>query len=421
MRALHHHQASHTPYGYAHAGPRRQLDRHEKTVRRLEWSHGWLCRLAIALAVAGTSTCDAQSTGGAFGLARERSVSIARGDAQLLDVLQSLEQNQQVAILLDRRLDPEQIVSADLRRMRLQSLIGNLASQSNGGLSVVGDTFYVGPADTVRRLRTLIELRGNELRALESQLGKRIFELLHRKRVVWDDLAEPRLLVRDISDSYQLQVEGLELLPHDLWRGSVIAHPNAAESLLLVLMQFDLSFVWLPEASGIRIVPAPESAEVERLHEPRKTTAQLAMDIVRDTFPGVSAAVDGKQLRISCTVEEHESLEYLLGEKSPTAALPVRQPVVLANQRFTLRSRGQRVDLLFEALQLDGVRIEYDAAALDAAGIDLGTTLDLQLEQATTQALFTALCGPLNLEFTIRNNVVLLKPRAAATENEQAP
>ena len=105
--------------------------------------------------------CAAQSTGGAFGLARERSVSIARGEAQILEVLQSLGQNQDVAILLDRRIDPELLVSADLRRMRLQSLIGNLAGQTTGGLSVVGDTFYIGPADSVRRLRTLIELRGD--------------------------------------------------------------------------------------------------------------------------------------------------------------------------------------------------------------------------------------------------------------------
>ena len=353
----------------------------------------------------------AQVTGAKFQMACERSISVSGGDAPLLDVLSRVGNDQQVAILLDRRIDPTQLVGSDLRRMKLQTLVGNLASQADGGLSVVGDTFYVGPSANIRRLRTLIELRELELRAASAPAGRRLFELLHRKELHWEDLAEPRQLVVDVASQYQLQIEGVENIPHDLWRKGMVAHPNGIESLMLLLSQFDLSFEWTKDFEGIQIVPTPANPTVDRAHTPRGLSLPDAVKAVHEAFPDISAKPTGKTLEIAATVEEHEALEVLLGEKKVASSLPTRKPVVLANQRFTLRSRGQRFDLLLETLILDGVDIEYDVGAFDQASIDMTTPIQLDLQQATIQQLLDAMTSQVAVDYTIRQNKVILQPR----------
>ncbi len=367
--------------------------------------HGLACLILFCA----NSHGQAPAAGAAFQLALQRSLSVSQGDSQLLDVLNSVAQDQAVAVLLDRRLDPEQLVGADLRRMRLRAFMENLAIQAEGGLSVVADTCYIGPASSIRKLRTLVALRDAELRRADSQFKQRLTELLKRRRVVWDDLAEPRKLIADIADSYQLQVSGLDLVPHDLWRSASLTNPNATEALLLVLIQFDLSFEWTADLQGIRIVAAPVTATIERVHTPKGLTLPAALSAIQEKFPELSVEPAEKTLVISATIEQHAALELLLGEQRPPAELSVRRPVVLANQRFTLQAREQRLDLLLETLQLDGVRIEFDPDTLAAAGIDLTQRVTLNLEQATIAQLCDALCQPTGLNYRIRNNAVLLE------------
>ncbi|MEZ5940211.1 MAG: hypothetical protein R3C18_02385 [Planctomycetaceae bacterium] len=355
----------------------------------------------------------AQVSGAAFQLACGRSVSIAGGDSPLLDVLSRVGNDQQVAILLDRRIDPTQLVGSDLRRMKLQTLVGNLAAQAEGGLSIVGDTFYIGPSTNIRRLRTLIELRERELREASGPARRRLFELLHRKELRWEDLSEPRQLVADLADQYQLQVEGIDTIPHDLWRRGLVTHSNGIESMLLLLTQFDLSFEWMQNFEGIRIVPVPAAPTVDRTHTPRGLLLPDATQATLAAFPDVVVKPSGKTLQITATVEEHEALEVLLGEKKPESSLPARKPVVLANQRFTLRSRGQRFDLVLEALILDGVDIEYDAEAFEQENIDLTSPVQLDLQQATIQQLMDAMTAQVAVDYTIRQNKVILEPRSS--------
>ncbi|MCA9031317.1 MAG: hypothetical protein KDA66_10935, partial [Planctomycetaceae bacterium] len=146
-------------------------------------------------------------------------------------------------------------------------------------------------------------------------------------------------------------------------------------------------------------------------HTPRGLSLPDAVKAVHEAFPDISAKPTGKTLEIAATVEEHAALEVLLGEKKVASSLPTRKPVVLANQRFTLRSRGQRFDLLLEALILDGVDIEYDAEAFDQANIDMTTPIQLDLQQATIQQLLDAMTSQVAVDYTIRQNKVILQPR----------
>ena len=367
--------------------------------------------LLIALvpaAIAPTTTGHAQElTGAAFSKALEQQISIVRGEVELLEMLERLQAEQQVAMLLDRRIDPQTPVIAELRRQRLEAAFGQLASQAGGGLSIVSDTVYVGPLETVRTMRTLIELRQNELLD-QKDLGARAFQLTGRRRIAWPDLTEPSRLVSDIARQYQLTVSGLDLIPHDLWRGGHIAHANAAEALLILLLQFDLSFEWLPNATGIQITPVPEQVALARLHTPKGMSLEAAATLASDAFPTAQVSREGTKLLVSATLEEHEALAILLGEKAAPGQLPRRGPVNLARQRFSLRLEQQPASQLIAALQRDGVTIEYDTEALTQAGINLDQRISIELQQATIQQLMHAICEPLRMTYKIVGNHVVL-------------
>lgn len=374
------------------------------------WPFEWIWAILLSLL---PEYCSAQeSTGAAFSLALDRMVSVSRGEAPLQDVLEDLARAQNTRILLDRRLDPEQLVLADLRRMRLRTLIGQLAGQSRAGLSILADTIYIGPPETVRILRTLAEVRGMELREAEQQVGKRIFQFLRREKLAWEDLTEPRELVRRLCQRYELGVVDLELIPHDLWRSGSIQNPNVTEALVLLLLQFDLAFAWEPDFQGIRIIPAPNSITLPRLHAPGMMGLQQAEALIRDTFPDLEIVAVDRQLRVVATLEEHEAIEALLGRK-PQAGPNSREAVNLVRQRFSLRAQGAPASQILESLQLDGVTIEMNADQLGERGIDLEHKVTLELNQATAQELMTALSAQVGFRYRIERNTITLLPPAS--------
>ena len=112
-----------------------------------------------------------------------------------------------------------------------------------------------------KRVQHLDMYTGQDLicRPIEEEIitaaPARQFQLLRRFPVTWEMLATPRELLRETAERYQLTIENPEAVPHDLWAAGGIAYANAAEALMLVLVQFDLEFEWL-SPHAVRIVPA---------------------------------------------------------------------------------------------------------------------------------------------------------------------
>ena len=101
--------------------------------------------------------------------------------------------------------------------------------------------------------------------------------------------------------------------------------------------------------------------------------------------------------------------------QSPEGASP--KPAPLASRRFTLTLKRAPAASLFAKLAEQGVQLRYDADALGDAGIDLEQRISVTLENATPDEFFRAICAPLGLSFSIRDDVVTLKP-APSTPND---
>src|SRR5262249_2683875 len=160
-------------------------------------------------------------------------------------------------ILLDRRLDPTASLRADAGGEMLGDFLERLAAGSHSGAVLVGNTVYLGPATAASKLRTLVALRTQELSSKGEIPGGRRGGLARTASFRWDELDRPAELLTRLAEHYQLKIEGLDLVPHDLWGGAVLPEAGAAEALSLVLIQFDLTFGWIEHGKGVRIERVP--------------------------------------------------------------------------------------------------------------------------------------------------------------------
>ena len=68
--------------------------------------------------------------------------------------LTSLSEHQQIAIWLDRRIDPDGVVSISTRGETLQGTLRQIAARLNVGVGFVGNVVYIRPKPVVARLAT---------------------------------------------------------------------------------------------------------------------------------------------------------------------------------------------------------------------------------------------------------------------------
>lgn len=352
-------------------------------------------------------------TGSRFESELRGTISASWQQVALRPMLRRISEDRHVGILLDRRIDPTQELAVDFDNQTLLSGLQDVARRAGGAVSVVGNTVYIGPLNAAAKLRTLVQLRSNELFALGSQLARaRHFALADRRILHWNDLAEPRDLVEQIAQRYKLQVENVDLIPHDLWAGATLPDVDAWEALSLVLIQFDLTFEWTGRAAGIRIVPVPRHVWIEERYTPPEVPAGDVLRQWEAQRPGLALAVQGDQLIVRGTVEQQEAVEELL---RPGLAKERTKhgdaPIALRRRTFTLRLKRAPARAVMKKLEMSGVVFRYDAQKLAKAGIDLDTPVSMELHDATADEFFRALCDPLGLKFEIHNVTVTLSPQ----------
>lgn len=383
--------------------------------------YGWLSALALqacliqAYLPAASADDVRYLAGSSFQRELEKPISTTLSRAELRSFLRTLSAERRVAILLDRRIDPGTEIDANLPPSEFQEALRTIAVQAGGGVSVVGDTVYVGPRTSTGIVRTVVALREAELGEMSDRLGRREFELAENHTFAWDDLERPADLLLRIAQRYGLTVEGIEHVPHDLWSGSTMTGVTAVEALSLILIQFDLTFEWIGDADGVRVGILPDEIVIPRQHTVRGTTPQRARASLLEHFPDLEFDFRGRTIDVVATIEQHEAIAVLArgGSIDDTESGNVDFGP-LARRRFQrLRVVRQPLAAVFQTLSANGVAIEFDADELEAAGIDLLEKISIEITDATVDQLFEALCTPVGLAFEVRDETVFLTPVAS--------
>ncbi|HWL11294.1 MAG TPA: hypothetical protein VNQ76_23015 [Planctomicrobium sp.] len=348
-------------------------------------------------------------TGSEFQQQINRPLLANRDLTPLQAFLDRLSEERRIAIVVDRRIDPTQLVAVDLQSHYFDSGIEELV-RSFAGVTVLANTVIVAPGETARTLQTRVVLAEQALEALlKKDLGRKL-DLSRRKPVAWSEGSTPREILVSVANSYRLQPENPEMIPHDQWRKGELASANAVEALSVISTQFDFDLEWI-DGHRFRLVPQAESPVVKVEHTLRNTSPQQAIRKVREEFPDLKVASAGRgKLTVTGRHEEQLEVGVLLGNRTgrPRPARP--ETVPLASRRFTLRMNNRPFIELVQGLERQGVVIRRDSAALDKAGIDLGKSVSLELENATIYKLLDDACRPLGLQYEVDGTQIELKP-----------
>lgn len=360
-------------------------------------------------------------TGRRFEEALEKSLSLAWQGQNLRDGLRKLSETRQVAILLDRRIDPGQQMSLQVQNVSLKSLLNLIANEGGADVSVLGTVIYIGPVVTAARLRTVEEIAASQLvsrrpaivsgDASANRQTRRSFELLQRHTLSWRDLTTPRELLERIGKMYALQIRSLDRVPHDLWAESVIPSATSSQLLTAVLAQFDLSFEWTKNGDAIQIVPMPQAPRIERTFTLKRDTESVILPELKQRLPPLAIKAAGRRVTVAGTVEQLELVEALIHpERSQTPPRTHQRPAGGGITTFTFAANAPLIAFLNTLEKQAGYEFRYDADALEKAGIDLEKRIRLEASELPAEEVFQKMFPPLNIAFKVEGKTVHLIP-----------
>ena len=363
----------------------------------------WLGPLGPA--AAGDAAPTPWLTGTALQDQLARPVDVYWSDTPLREAVYNLSRSRRVAVLLDRRVDPDQRIDLQLKDVSAEAILRQVAKSRRLGVSRLGPLFYLGPVRFTSRLRTLVQLRREEVRDLPREAVARFVE---PEPMRWDDFATPRDLLAQLVAESGIEIWGLEQVPHDLWAGGDLPPLALVDRISLIAGQFDLTFQVVGDGDGIRLVPLPEEVAIVRSYpagtSPGKLVGQWAA-----LLPGSQIKLVGEKIFVKGLLEDHERIAA--GERPPRRQTHRPAGRGKGETRVTVREAkgplGPVLEQLAQRLQLE---MKIDREALRRAGISLEQQVSFSVREATYDELFRAVLGPVGCTYRRHGNTIEVMP-----------
>lgn len=306
---------------------------------------------------------EAWLTGEPLREALSQKVTVVWSNIPVRQAMEGLCNSQNMAILLDCRIDPDRKIEFSLDDVPLSEAMKQIATRLEVGTTMLGPVAYFGPAATANRLRRVAALRRQEVEKLPQAVRHRWMEPHPWK---WADLTAPRDLLAALAQEGGATVEGREKVPADQWAQGDFPELTLPEKLTLLLAQFDLTYELSADGSTMRIVAMPENPPPERAEASEQTPSAKPRQRI----------VTGPARKI-----------YTLQVELPVGQL--------------LQSLGPRM----------GLDIHIDKEAIAAAGKSLDTKVKLDVKDAGADELLRAVLEPAGLTFVRNGNVVEVQPK----------
>jgi hypothetical protein len=348
--------------------------------------------LLLLLALPTAPTGAAWRTGAVLEAELEQPIDLALSEAPLRKTLDDLSLRRHLAVFIDRRVDPGRLLNVEVRDVPLDKALRQIAQTHGLGLTFLGPVAYFGPPQAAAHLRTIVELRRDELRRWPGRVGKKF---LRAQGFRWPDFATPRDLLSQLAAENELTIVNLEQIPHDLWAAADLPPLSLTERLTLVLVQFDCTFSLDRAGQRLRLVPLPDDVTLLRSYaapgDPQRTVERWSARV-----PGAKFAVKDSWILVRGLLEEQEQVAALAHPSAlakPAAARPPRATRSRPEEkRFTVPKARARLEVLLEQYaKLLGVQLKIDREGLRRAGVSLDQVVSFSVTDATVDELFQAI------------------------------
>ena len=348
-----------------------------------------LVLLCLAAKVAAQDTPQKSwLTGDAFQRQLESRVGIAWSSEPFRQKLNALSEHTQIAIWLDRRIDPSQQPEVSIPETELSRCFAQIAASVNAGVCYVGPVTYFGPRSVADKLATVAEIRRNDVAELPAEARDRISRT---KALSWDSLTTPQELLEQQAKDGELIFTGLETIPHDLWAAGNFPPLSLIDRLTLILAGFDLTFEFDASGKELQLVPLPDRPTLVRRYSIRGDISQV-LSKLQTAVPQASLKREGPNIVAIGRTEEHQQIALMLqGEK-------VRVPAVgQARTVYTMKGPSM-LGTVLKTLQVQaGVNISLDAKAQEK----LRDRINFEVKNAELEDLLTAVLRETGLKFQL--------------------
>lgn len=279
-----------------------------------------------------------------------------------------------------------------------------MGAQRGAEVTQFGSVAYVGPPRVAQQLRTLAALRTQEAQRLPADVRK---PLLAVRSFAWDDLTTPRELIGRLEEEAGVVIDGVQLVPHDLWSGQSLPAMTWVDRLTLLAAQFDLTYQIDPTGRRVQLAPIPAEVVIERSY-PAGANAADRVRAWREKAPDANIQVTAGRVVVRGRLEDHERLNQI-ASSAAVPATTIKKPGI---EVHTLVVRQAPLDKLLEQLEqkLD-LRFECDLAALERAGISMSVNVSLDVKNAQLDELLSAALTPVGLSFHREGQVVKIVPK----------
>jgi hypothetical protein len=342
-------------------------------------------------------------TGPALERALEATAGVTWSGMPLRDGLHGLSESHRVAMLLDRRVDPGQPVELAVRDQSLRACFELIAAEGRLSASCVGPVAYIGPSETVDRLRTVAALRRQDVAGLPAAARK---AWVRSKTWTWPDLATPRELLEALSREGQFELAGLETIPHDLWAGADLPAMTLADRLTLLLAAYHATYELDESGRHAAIRPIPDDVRIEQSFPGGARPDALAEEW-RTLLPECEIEVSGRKITVRGRVEELERIN--VARQGTAVKTAVAGPV---ERRYTLTVKSQPLSAVLPQLAeaLD-VEFKIDEEALAKADVKLDGRVSFSVKEATLDELLEAALSAAGLTAIRQGKLVNVVPR----------
>ncbi|WP_237228446.1 hypothetical protein [Rubinisphaera sp. JC750] len=362
------------------------------------------------------------STEGDFRVAVNRWVSVTfltEGN-RVRQVCADLARTQDIAVVLDRRLDPSRPVLLEPPVAgKLSDVVDRVAATQDATVRVIGDCLYILPDADAGPFATLVELRTDEIKSAATRRtlkfsSSQLTRLTQARPRVWNSFARPRDLLEQTARECNLKISNPELLRHDLWFAGALPNANPIEFLSFILFQYDLTFAWKP-GGELELQPIPDDVSITRTHRlPLAELNALKVELVSN-FPDAIWTQRDNRIEITGPAELHAALEAKRnGEEEST-------PRIRWNNRvFTMRVQQKPLGEVLKYLQQAGIPVVFDAEELKQAGFDPDQLINFEVSKADAEGLMSAICDPLKLPWKIEATGILIGPAQSPVIQDKA-
>ncbi len=332
-------------------------------------------------------------------------------NAPLGESLESFSRAHRVAVLIDRRVDPGQPLDLKRQATPVLEILVEAAASRNLGLCLFGPVTYFGPAPITHDLRTVGELRRQEIRSLPSSVARKFAQA---KPLRWDDFATPREVLAGLAADGPLEILELDRVPHDLWAAADLPSLPLTDRLTLILGQFDLTFQVAPDGTAVTLVPIAPDPALVRSYPGGRQPEQL-LKAWKAVAPESRFEIVGQKIFVRGRLEDHERIDA--SRRPARRKTPPPKAADPSRLRFTVKERNKPLGGVLRqfatqlATQLR-LELKIDTDAMEAAGVSLEQLVSFDVEQATFEELLNAVLLPAGCKWQRSGNTIEIRPAA---------